>query len=453
MIWHGTRTAEFLLLSLAVAAPCRLPALVDPCRGSCRSARRAAPVVARDTVSARGKDAPQQARVRYRLLDPGKPVRIPFDVHRGDLRIQGEVGGRPVRMLVDNGTLWDDLLFFGSPLVDSLGFAFEGEAEVGGSGQGPALVSKTASGVTLRLPGVEFLDQKAVVTPYTPGAVNMWEGSEGQISGALFENFVVAIDFDEMVITLTEPQRFRYDGPGTTLPMTELPSKMWAIPATLGLSDGKPVSTDLALDLGNSNPLQISTGRAHGFTVPRASIAASLGFGMQGEVLGRFAPVEKLTLGGIRVENVLAAFDEGNQFEEAMVGFELLSRFNLIFDYPHRQLILEPNSHFADPFQFSLGGATLTSIPGGGVQVGRVAPRSPAAQAGLQEGDRILAVGDVDVSRQDVFEAGSVLEAQGGAADLTVDRDGRSVSLNVPVGRARFIVNSEKFKPGIRRAR
>lgn len=414
----------YLLLSLALAAP-----------------------------GLRGQAGKEQTGPGYRILEPGKPILIPFDVHRGDIRIVGEVAGRPVRMLIDNGTLWDDLLFFGSPLVDSLGFSFEGDAVVGGSGQGPGLASKTASGVTLRFPGVEFLNQNAVVTPYTPGAVNMWEGSEGQISGALFKSFVVTIDFDEMVITLTEPQRFRYDGPGATLPMTELPSKMWAIPATLELSDGRPVSTDLALDLGNSNPLQISTGRDHRFSVPRASIAASLGFGMQGEVFGRFGPVEKLMLGGITVAKVLAAFEQGNQFEEAMVGFELLSRFNLIFDYPHGRLILEPNSHLADPFHFSVGGATLTSVPAGGVRVGRVAPRSPAERAGLQQGDRILEVGRADVSRRDLLEVGALLEAQGSTAALTVERDGTRLPVEVPVGRARFIVDSEKFGSHGRRAR
>jgi hypothetical protein len=390
----------------------------------------------------------QEAGAGYKILDPEAPIRIPFDVHRGDIRIVGQVGGRPVRMLIDNGVLWDDLLFFGSPLVDSLGFTFEGDVALGGSGEGPALESKTTSGVTLRFPGVEFLDQKAVVTPYIPGAPNMWEGSEGQISAALFKNFVVGIDFEKMVITLTEPGKFRYEGAGVVLPMTAMPSGMWAIPATLDVPGQGPLAVDLALDLGNSNPLQISTGGAHGFTFPEESIAASLGFGMQGEVLGRFGPVRKVTLGGITVEDVLTGFDEGNEFEEAMVGFELLSRFNLTFDYPHERLILEPNSHFADPFEFSQGRAYLRSVSGGGVQVGRVVPRSPAAEAGLQEGDLILEVGGVDVSGHDLFQLGSVLDVQGGSAEFTMERKGWKVSFEVPVARARFIVNSGKFVAG-----
>jgi len=260
----------------------------------------------------------------------------------------------------------------------------------------------------------------------------------------------VEIDFDQLLITLVEPDAFRYEGAGVELAMTEMPSGMWAIPATLELPGRGPVAVDLALDLGNSNPLQISTGGAHGFDYPDQSIAASLGFGIQGEVLGRFGPVRKLTLGGITVENVLAAFDEGNEFEEAMVGFELLSRFNLTFDYPHKRLILEPNSHLADPFELCLAGAFLRSVSGGGVQVARVDPRSPAAQAGLQAGDLILDVGGADVSGHELFQLGAVLDYQGGTAAFTVERDGRVVSFHVPIGPARFLVNSQKFGAGSR---
>jgi hypothetical protein len=255
----------------------------------------------------------------------------------------------------------------------------------------------------------------------------------------------VEIDFDQLLITLVEPDAFRYEGAGVELAMTEMPSGMWAIPATLELPGRGPIAVDLALDLGNSNPLQISTGGAHGFDFPDQSIAASLGFGIQGEVLGRFGPVRKLTLGGITLEEVLTAFDEGNEFEEVMVGFELLSRFNLTFDYPHKRLILEPNSHFADPFELSLAGAFLRSVPGGGVQVARVDPRSPAAQAGVRAGHLILEVAGADVSRHNLFQLGGVLDAQRGTAAFAVERDGRVVSFHVPVGPARFLVNSEKF--------
>jgi hypothetical protein len=31
------------------------------------------------------------------------------------------------------------------------------------------------------------------------------------------------------------------------------------------------------------------------------------------------------------------------------IGAQMLRRFTVIFDYPHRQMILEPNEYFGDP--------------------------------------------------------------------------------------------------------
>lgn len=32
------------------------------------------------------------------------------------------------------------------------------------------------------------------------------------------------------------------------------------------------------------------------------------------------------------------------------IGAQTLRRFTVIFDYQHREMILEPNEHFGDPF-------------------------------------------------------------------------------------------------------
>ena len=92
----------------------------------------------------------------YRITSPDGVVTIPFELFRDDIRMVGEIDGKPVRMFIDNGYLWDQLLFFGSPRVDSLGFEREGEALVSGSGTGDAVPSYHTSGITLGFPGVEF---------------------------------------------------------------------------------------------------------------------------------------------------------------------------------------------------------------------------------------------------------------------------------------------------------
>jgi predicted metalloprotease with PDZ domain len=50
-----------------------------------------------------------------------------------------------------------------------------------------------------------------------------------------------------------------------------------------------------------------------------------------------------------------------------------------------------PNSHFRDPFDYSYSGIELYFI-NGLVEIGDVAKGSPAEQAGLMEGDVVIAI-------------------------------------------------------------
>jgi len=148
-------------------------------------------------------------------------IEFPFEIYRGDIRFRCEVNGHPVQMLLDDGYMWDQLLFWGGPEVDSLGRTYDGESEVGNDNSDKR-ASRTASGITVTFPGVELSEQTAIVTPSSSGVSGMWSGSIGQISAGLFKNFVVEINFDRMTITLTPPEKFAYSGKGKAVPWEPL---------------------------------------------------------------------------------------------------------------------------------------------------------------------------------------------------------------------------------------
>ena len=78
--------------------------------------------------------------------------------------------------------------------------------------------SRTASGITISFPGVEFAGQSAIITPSSAGFAEWWAGTEGQVSATFLKHFVVDIDFDQMIITLIEPRAFRDAGAGSRSP-------------------------------------------------------------------------------------------------------------------------------------------------------------------------------------------------------------------------------------------
>jgi hypothetical protein len=366
----------------------------------------------------------------YRIHSGNGVVRFPFDLYRGDVRFVGEINGREVRMLIDNGIVWDQILFFGSPIVDSLKLNYDGEIEVGGGGEGERVRSRTASGITICFPGVEFIDQTAVVTPYEPGKPNPWVGAEGQVSGTFFRHFVVEFDFDAMMLTLIEPERFRYRGKGAEIPMTPLPNGGWSIPVTLVLENGRRVSLDVMMDLGLDDQFEISTTGEHRIPAPSKFLPGSLGFGIQGETLGRFGRIKSVEIGGYRLANVLAGFiDEkhtGTIMHEVMIGLGLLSRFNFTYDYPHHRMFLEPNRRFRDPFEHDMSGLEMRRSGGDHLDVLRVQPNSPAERAGIRPGDWIIRIDDRAAVDYDVWELLPYLRREGAIVRLSVKRNGEN---------------------------
>jgi C-terminal processing protease CtpA/Prc len=74
-----------------------------------------------------------------------------------------------------------------------------------------------------------------------------------------------------------------------------------------------------------------------------------------------------------------------------LIGNDLLRRFNVTFNYPQQEIFIKPNRHYIDSFDYSYTGLGMYTIDGV-VTVTDIMKKSPAEEAGFQEGDIILAV-------------------------------------------------------------
>lgn len=375
----------------------------------------------------------------YKILSENGKIEIPFEIYRGDIRFQCKVNGRPTYMLLDDGFMWDQLLFWGSPEVDSLGLVYDGNISISNDST-DGLASKTASNINVTLPGVEFTGQTAIITPYSSGNSIMWMGSTGQISATLFKNFIVDINFDKMIITLIEPDKFNYAGTGVAIPWKPMGFGPWSIPATLKMRDSREISMELMMDLGYNDQLQLVVGGEHDIALPERKLPVTLGFNIQrAETRGFVGRLLQIDIGGFIVNDVLAGFvapeHSGHAFHEAVIGLNLLSRFNLVFDYHQQRLFIKPNHNFKKPFEYNMTGFTTVRTAEGTHAVKEVIASSPAADAGLQEGDIIVDINGRNIADYDYFELQLIFIRNGTKLNLLIDRNGRQKEISLTLHR------------------
>ena len=272
---------------------------------------------------------------------------IPFEFYRNKFRFKATINGQGCNMLLDNGSLWDELLFFGSPKIDSLGFRITGETTIGNT------KADIAKNVTIEVNDAIFHDQTAVITRYDPNLPNPWEGFDGQISAAFFKNFIVRIDFDKTVVELIKPEHFVYKGAGQAFNMHPGPFDSRTMTADITVTNGEPVRLELLIDLGGLYPLYLPIGKDDRITLPPDACETSLGSGLFNQT-GYIGTTKTIRFGNYTLHNVPTAFTIAgknlNVYGNTMIGLPLLQRFNIIFDYFNEYIILEPTQSFYTPF-------------------------------------------------------------------------------------------------------
>jgi hypothetical protein len=348
----------------------------------------------------------------FAWLDGKKTTTIPFRMSRNHVHIQAEVNGsKKMDLILDTGMPAPGVLLLEGPAVRELNLATAGEAMVAGAGGGTS-PAKISTGVSLKIGDLLLKDQTAIVKttdPADPAPVDLNLDTHGVIGYALFSRFVVAIDYDRMLITFSNPEDFNYRGRGTGLPM-DVSSKFPFIDCAAQLTDGSSISLKMIVDLGASHALSLNIGAQPEIQAPAKTIEF-WGRGAGSEVNGRLGRILGLSIGKFTLKNVVAGF-YGTKLmaleKDGNLGNDALRRFNLVFDYSRQTLILEPNSRFNEPFESAMSGFQADKTKAGEFMIRHILPESPAAEAGLLMDDCIVEINGLPAARvsvEDLFKA------------------------------------------------
>lgn len=286
--------------------------------------------------------AQDQSCGNYEIIDASKKIQIPFEFYGMNLMVHSKINGIDVKMLIDNGVMWDELWFYGNNQVDSLRLTYLDDVTIVGAGEGEGVQSKTASSVVMNFDNIIFRNQTAIVSPKEQGFADYFPGMAGQLCGTFFKNFIVEFDFDKMLITLHKPNDFKFTGNGFSIPMYPDTSGSYSMPVTLLHSD-KEIKKDIFIDLGGIYPLSLVVNT--NFPVQSTMEKILLGYGASGPIYGYKGAIDGIRIGEHTIEKPEAVFTEdesGGGHTNFTVGLPLLMNFNLIFDYFNNKLYFIP---------------------------------------------------------------------------------------------------------------
>lgn len=344
-------------------------------------------------------------------------------------------GSKPARFMLDTGS---GAALIDPPLARSLGFQAESESAGNfgvGSGKSSLTLLKPTGCQELagrRVPGVHFLG-------FDLSGISAVEGVPvlGTVGNEFLLQSVVVIDYAHATIRVLDPS-FDYHGDGIVLPVT-IEQQIFTT-VRIHKRSGEVVEGKFYLDTGTRTAISLNSPFVrdnHLLDGETAIPLATLGYGMGGESLASVYRIHELELGSIHLHEVVAtaSLDEKGVFADpkvaGIIGGELLRKFTVILDYPHKRVILEKSSQSETPFGYDASGLFL--LAGGAsldrLTILRVVTGSPADAAGLRKDDILVSI-DGKPARK-LEDVRQLFRREGQTYALRILRDGKTVNTSL----------------------
>lgn len=382
-------------------------------------------------IPARLYAPPRQDLNDFTFLDGGNSATLPIQIINNHLYLSVSINGHMLHFMLDTG---------GRNLLTPEAAATVGVKSIGtfaGGGVGNKAVNQGLAKVAVMTVGdkISFRNQSFIVEPLPQ--FDEIEGArfDGLIGYEVLKRLVACIDYAGQTVTFTQPSDFSTADVGQAIPFTFFGTTPM-VNATL---DGVPAQ--FQVDTGSRAGLTLWTPfvKAHHLIEwYHASPTTTIGWGVGGKAVGRVARGGELQLGNIGIMHPvltmqdLAGSTNSVNGNAGNIGGAILRRFTVTFDYSRHLMYLRLNRDFTKPFDYDRSGMWINQGQEGFV-VEALLAGGPAAAAGLQVGDVVVAIDGTPADRTTLTDFRQELrqENPGKRIRLQVGRDGAIKSVDL----------------------
>ncbi len=242
---------------------------------------------------------------------------------------------------------------------------------------------------------------------------------DGIIGYDLLSNYVVELDYDEMVMKLYQPEGFTYGGDGEAFKF-KLVNYIPTIEASVTLNNGESYKDYFFINTGAGTSMDFNTFFAskhdvisktgNHYSYPVAGLADE-------ETMHYEGRVKKFGLGGFEFDEMPVGISQArhgiqhNKKVAGILGNNLLQRFNITFNYSTSTVYFQANEKNKKPFLVNASGLNLQYAEDlQTVLVHRIFEGSPAEAAGIQENAEITSINGKEVSTYTLPEIRNMLK-------------------------------------------
>ncbi|MDF0708176.1 aspartyl protease family protein [Flagellimonas okinawensis] len=411
----------------------------------------------------------------YRLPEGEKFQKIKFELINNLIIIPVEINGTELTFILDSGV--SKPILFNLSESDSIPINNVSEVTIRGLGGGEPMKALSSKGNAFKLGMAKNYSQDlyVVLDRGINFSTSLGIPVHGIMGYDLFRDFIVEVNYAAKRIKLHNPKHYRYRDrkKEQTLPLIVEKRKAY-VEGTVLMRDTANIPVKLLVDTGSSDALWLFPEPKKGLEVPEKNYEDHLGRGLSGDIFGKRSKINGVRIGDFKLDEAKVAFPYREFFQgmdslgdrNGSLGGEVLKRFNMVFDYGRGLVTLKKNGNFNDPFQYNLAGIDLqhnglryiaesiADVNGivkgdngdsfGNVQillenktrlslvpeivVSGIRAGSPAEEAGLKEGDVILAVNGKRIHKYKLQEILKMLnEREGKRIKVLIERYNRDL--------------------------
>ncbi len=372
-----------------------------------------------------------QKEFGFKMPDRMKRIEIPFEQHNNLIIIPLTINRfLTLKFILDTGV--ESAILTEKVYADILDVNYVREIVMAGPGLVDSVEAYAANGVTFGLPGGVIgknMNMLVLKEDYLKLSENIGDDVHGIIGYDVFSRFVVDINYDDNIITLIDPKKFKKNKRAVEVPLYIRGTKPF-INATLR-QDDKKANLDIMVDTGASHAALIDYTYLDGLDLPEKTIITKLGRGIAGEIPGYVGRMDSVQIQNFDFSKMLVSAPFEGAYNKVIkrgarigtFGGELLNRFNVTFNYAEGMMYLRRGEKYRDAFEYDMSGMTLNAV---GAQldtlvVVSVDQGSPAFSADIKKGDIIRSINGKSLRTNSLSEIYELLQS----------RDGRKITCRI----------------------